>query len=356
MPICANVCTLLTILLLVVRSAPGADDAISVPAAELGRGYQLIGKLHEALGKVVRVQGHVVEGNAKGFATGPHLLVQRINGRATQEHIELLLVDETHAAKPDALTNVKPEIGKTYELEGYESGGFVGDPDLGERWRQSPLHHFLLNFGYVRGKQIAAIDFTPQDFVGQRALLQGTARDQDGKAVMDGSAWQVIVNSNAPWPKGIAGKKVETLGMYNGPKREASDSRTSPVFSLIDGTARPVALEDQLGEKVELRGMATSLNGVWWFEFRDIDMYVENLENLPGFSEDHRAKPIVVRGVLDRAKLPRLDQVSVKADRNLRNYFIIRQATWAPTSALLAPEHPSLQRWIATDSLNDKDE
>jgi hypothetical protein len=185
-------------------------------------------------------------------------------------------------------------------------------------------------------------------------LLEGIARDEDGKAIMEGDGWIVIVDSKAPWPKGTLGKHVETLGMYNPGKPDFDNPRAVKRYSLIDGTWRPVKLEDQLGQKVELRGTGMHHNGV--FAFRGIDVYVENLENLPGWSNENVGQPIVIRGVLDKAKLPRIDQISVKANRNLREHYIIRKASWAPTDPLLAPERSAALRWIATNSIDDKDE
>jgi hypothetical protein len=125
-------------------------------------------------------------------------------------------------------------------------------------------------------------------------------------------------------------------------------------YTLIDGTWRPVNLEDQLGEKVELRGTGMGDKGV--FDFRGLDVYVENLENLPGWSDENVGQPIVIRGVLDKAKLPRIDQISVKQNRNLRDHYIVRKASWEPTDALLAPERSAALRWIATSSIDDEDE
>ncbi|WP_254510467.1 hypothetical protein [Anatilimnocola floriformis] len=354
----ANVFSAITFFVVGTLSAAlGQETKVAVPVVELGKGYELIGRLHEPLGKVVRVKGFVVEGSSKGFDSNDNFRVQRINGKATQEYIQLQMDDETHAVPTQEKDKIRPQRGKSYELEGYETGGFVGHPDLGAGpFFQTVPHYFRLEFCFVRVKEIPAVTFTPADFIGRRAILQGIARDKDGQAIMDGEQWQVIVNPKAPWPKEILEKKVETLGMYNPGKPDYDNPKAVEVFTLIDGSARPVDLADQVGQKVELRGRATSRNGVWWFEFRDQDIYVENLEEMPGWSEEVSRQPIVIRGVLAKAKLPRVDQVSVKANRNLRDYYIVRQATWAVAGKLLGPEEPTLQRWIATNSIDDKDE
>ena len=121
--------------------------------------------------------------------------------------------------------------------------------------------------------------------------------------------------------------------MYN----PSSDRRQ---FQLLDGEWRLVALEDQLGREVTLRGQARSLNGVWWFRYRGVDLYVENLERLPGWSSENHWRPVEIRGRLEKAKLPRLEQISLKAERDLKEYFIVRNAHWSALPALLGPERP----------------
>jgi hypothetical protein len=155
---------------------------------------------------------------------------------------------------------------------------------------------------------------------------------------LDGST--IVVDAKSPWPKGITGKKVETLGFYN-PTRE---ERT---YLLVDGHWHPASLDDQLGQQVELRGIARSLNDIWWFDFRGTDMYVENMSQLPGWTRELWGRPIVIRGTLEKAKLPRIDQISLRSDRGLRDYYIIRRASWQPLEALLSPELSSEQRGVA---------
>jgi len=62
-----------------------------IPLSEIGEGgkYQLIGKLHQPLGKLCTLQGVAIEGQFKGYEGGPNLQVQRINGVATQELIQI---------------------------------------------------------------------------------------------------------------------------------------------------------------------------------------------------------------------------------------------------------------------------
>jgi hypothetical protein len=298
---------------LVVYSPAGADEpAIGVPVTDLGKGHKLIGKLHEPLGTVVKIQGVVVEGPFKGYEGGPNIRVQRINGKATQEDIQIPLQNETFAVKPDELSKVEPQIGKTYELEGYESGGFVGHPgglsDDGLGWIQTTGHHFSLQFHFVRGKSIPAVKCSPREFERRRALFQGVARDLNEMAIMEGNGWNVIVNRKGTWPKQMIGKQVETVGLYERRRANQDDAADVETYMLLDGSSRPVNLEDQLGQEVELRGRAWSGNDKWSFQFRETKMYVENLAELPGWSGENRGRPIIIRGILEKARLPSLEQ------------------------------------------------
>jgi hypothetical protein len=321
-----------------------ADEAvIGVPVTDLGKGHKLIGNLHEPLGTVVKVQGIVVDGPFKGFEGGPNIRVQRINGKATQEDIQLPLKNETFAVKPDELSKIEPRIGKTYELQGYESGGFVGHPSAiwkdKRGWIQTTNHHFSLRFYYVRGKMIPAVKDSPREFEGRRALFQGVASNDQEMAIMEGDGWSIIVNPKSTWPKQMIGKRVETLGTYDRLMRDTDNAPDMERYVLLDGSSRPVSLEDQLGQEVELRGRAWSSNDIWRFQFRETEMYVENLNELPGWSDENRGRAVLIRGILEKAKLPSLEQGTPDDPApKPRDYFIVRKASWAPTEPLLGPE------------------
>ena len=49
---------------------------------------------------------------------------------------------------------------------------------------------------------------------------------------------------------------------------------------------------------------------------------------------------MIIRGVLEKAMLPRLDQITDKPHRELEEQYIVRKASWEPIPALLSPERP----------------
>lgn len=333
-----------TFLCLMIASACFAAEPQNIPLNQLGDKFQLVGKLHVPLGTVVTLEGVVIEGPFKGYEGGFNLRVQKIQGGVTQEDIQIVISPFFYEwGKKDltggtALPNLK--VGDTYEMEGYPTGEYVGVPneafERGAEIIQTTHHYFLERFMVIKAKRNEPVAFTPSMFVGERALIQGKAVTKEGKAVMTGDGWTVIVMNDKSWPKHVEGKRIETYGMYN-------PDFHRKVFTLIDGTWSLVALEDQLGHNVELRGKARSSNGVWWFNYRGIDLYVEDIQSLPGWTIENHWKPMVIRGFLEKATLPRLDQVTQKIGRDLKEYFIVKKASWEPLPALLSPERPFIE-------------
>jgi len=314
------------------------DKPQDVPLANLGDKFRLIGKLGEPLGTVVTVQGVVVEGPFKGFEGGPNLRIQRIDGRATQEDIQICIrpyfgkYGEQRASKEEV---PKLDFGKTYEFEGYETGQFVGVP--GEAYKRAGLaiattgFYFRHELAVYKGKRTTPVVWSPADFVDREALIEGQAVSRQKRAYIEGNGWKMLADSAAGWPKEFEGKTVEGFGMVK--KGDAAE------FRLEKGVTRLVRLEDQRGRAVELRGRSWSLNGYWWLEYRGTKLYVEDMENLPGWKESGpHGGAVLITGILDEAELPDLDQISLKSERDKKKYFIVRKAAWKRLDALLAPE------------------
>ena len=332
--------------LLLVHGA-SAQVPQNVAVSKLGKEFELVGKLHAPLGRVLTIRGVVDDGPAKGFEGGPNLRVQQIDGSSYQEDIQIVLKPFFYDWGQEPLAGgiglPKLEMGKTYEMEGYETGGYIGSPSeifrRGAVVVQTTNHYFRTQFVAIKAREIEPILFAPSMFRGQKALLSGTARNQEGHAVMQGLDWAVVVSRGSSWPQDIIGKRIETHGWYNPDATWKDDPNFRPkVYDLVEGRWRLVELQDQVGKQVHLRGRARSLNGVWWFDYRGIDLYVEDLEQLPGWTEENRGRPMVIEGRLEKATLPRLDQVTEKVERDLAEYFIVRGASWNPLPALLSPE------------------
>lgn len=324
----------LTLILAYCGLSPFVLGQQSVPVEELGKSFQLIGKLHAPLGKVVTIEGVVLQGPHKGSEGGPNLRVQRIQGHYTQENIQIDLESAFSSDPP------KLEVGKTYRLSGYETGGYVGIPAGLKNFVQTTGHYFRLYFVPTKeAKIIEPFSYAPAMFEGEKALLGGTAKTIDGSAAMVGKGWTVFVKRGTAWEKDVEGKEIECHGRYNPDESwRESGPGTRENFDLLDGVWRLVRLEDQVGKQVSLRGTAVSLNGHWWLEYRGTDVHVDGMASLPGWTIDMHACPVIIEGRLERAKLPRIDQITEKPDRDLSESFIVRGASWKPLPALLFPE------------------
>ena len=195
--------------ILTVTATCFAAEPQNIPIAELGDKYRLIGKLHVPLGEVVTLQGVVVDGPFKGYEGGPNLRVQRIHGRVTQEDIQIVITpffnDWGEESTVTGNTLPELEVGAAYEMEGYETGRFVGVP--GEVLERDNMristtgHYFRESFAVIRASRIEPIIFNPRMFDGERALIQGKAQSEEGNAYMVGDGWKVAVLSDS----GLAG-------------------------------------------------------------------------------------------------------------------------------------------------------
>ena len=153
---------------LAAASSPDAPRPINVPIADLGTRYQLIGKLRAPLGRTIEVEGIVVESRLK--ESGALLRPQTIDGRPTQEDILITLRpyfrawgEESHQQGVAPLP--KLEIGKTYRMRGYETGGYEGAP--GDAYKEAGFivqtggYHFHTDFVVFRAEAIDPIAPSP---------------------------------------------------------------------------------------------------------------------------------------------------------------------------------------------------
>jgi hypothetical protein len=437
----------LALLVTVTSPSMGADDESAQRAQERQKGERFRfrlgavtgGETTETEAKLIKVRGRIVR-RRKGFGSGPNVVIEVIDGRATQEYIERPLRAEqaTPAEEMFGGTRMpKLEIGATYELEGYKRGQYVGtgplildfpapdsfgpeppadvdaersegsgsDLDDGHRrsemippWRRVPITLrnllpvanpypvptcivsrgmpvatmpvptlaasdladrstpkldenstppflcsdirclcFERHFGVITATRIDPIRFVPADFVDREALIEGRAVTRNGCGFLRDDDCELLVRADESWPTWMENKRAEAFGIV---RRGTCDHK----FHVEAAVSRLVNLKDQVGRDVELRGTAWSLNGDWWFSYRSERCYVEGLqESEPWKNGIEHAKPMVVRGVLETAKLPPLfRQRSAKREKPTLDWpeqYIVRRSTWEPVEKLLSPEH-----------------
>lgn len=325
--------SVLTILvaIAITNQSIGQESKTIVPITQLDKQYELIGQLGEKLGEIVTVSGIVIEGPSQGYADGPNLLVQIINGKATQCNIQIPISPYLHST---SFTN-KLKNGSTYKMEVYETGEYVGIPWEVVNRSKMPIQnggfYFQNRLIFLSAKRIDSIQWSPQMFIDQYALLSGVAKNENEIAFIENSNWKLKLKSFPKWPDDAIGKQAEVYGKITATAIKGN-------YSVEDCQPRLINLKDQLGKTVILRGTAWSLNGEWWFNYRGMDMYVENMDQLPNWKVDNHGAAIEITGLLYHEMLPAIDQIAVKPKRDLKNYYIIRNASWKPIDELLTPE------------------
>ncbi len=306
-----------------------------------GDRFVLVGRLGIKLGEMTTVEGRVVKGPKKGSEGGPNLLVQRVNGKATQHRIQVP-IEPYFGEFGEANFDGKPlplcKPGSTYRLRVYETGRFVGVPDAAYEEAgiglQTSGFYFRSSLCVLSGNQIDPVRWDPVDFVDREALLFGVAKNENCTPTIEASAWKLILSDANKWEDAQVGKQAEVFGTIRATKEKN-------VYRVEQCRPRLVSLADQLNKTVALRGTARSWNDHWWFNYRGTDLYVEGMAELPNWTPENHWSPMEISGCLEQAELPRIDQISRKPDRDLATYYIIRRPKWTPLKELLTPEMPA---------------
>lgn len=309
------------------------DDSIQGQMYNPGMQVELVGKLGKKLGSLLTVQGVIVEGDSKGYADGPNLVVQVINDSFTQQLIQIPVSAYLGEFGSRQLPVLK--YGATYRLRVYETGEFVGRPS--DAYREAGIilqttgFYFQNRLIVISAKKIDPIEWSPVIFLGRNALLSGIAKNENDTAVIQTPAWKLKLTGAPKWSDSEIGKLAEVYG-------KPRETETKGVYLIENGEPRLVRLEDQLGKTVKLRGIAISTNEYWWFNYRDTDLYIEKMEELPGWTAENHFGPMEITGVLEQADLPDIDQITVVDKPDLKKYYIVRKASWKPVARLLTPE------------------
>ena len=294
---------------------------------------ELEGQLGLKMGTVLTVQGIVIEGDQKGYTDGPNLLVQTINDSFIQDLVQIPMSPYFGDFGEKKLP--KLAVGSTYSLRVYETGEFNGAPP--DAFKESGVivqtaeFYFQNRLMVLSGEKINPIDWSPDKFLGRSALLSGATTNDHDTAMIETAKWKLKLIGSPKWKPSDIGKLAEVNGLIQA-------TQINNVYKVVNGEKRLVKLEDQLGRSVKLKGLAMSLNGHWWFHYRGIDLYVEKMQELPGWKEENHFLAMEITGLLEQAELPNIQEISIKAKPGLKTYYIVRNAGWSPTTELLAPE------------------
>lgn len=320
------------------------ENKIPVEINNLSDKYEIIGELGFQLGTIVTVEGIVVRGPFKGYEGGLNLNIQKIDGLPTQKHIQIPVTPFYRKFGQDNLP--KLNTGSCFRLRVYETGAYIGVPydafDEAGVIFQTASFYFRNELVVVSGEKIEKINWSPKEYLGKFALLDGVAQNENDSAIILSTNWKLKLSGARKWNANEVGKLVEVYGKVT----KTIDKNTYIIDSC---QARLVKLNDQLGKVVKLRGTARSLNGYWWFNYRGIDLYVEDMEKLPGWTSENHWQPMEITGILELDSLPRIDQISLKPERDLDLYFIVRKASWTPIDTLLEQELPPIKKEISIE-------
>lgn len=310
------------------------DSTIPISIINPDKKLKLIGELGLKLGETATVCGIIIDGPSKGYGDGPNLLVQKINGVSIQRFIQI-------PVKPYPFMEFgkhplpKLEYEETYRFRLYETGEFVGTPD--EAFNEAGIvfqetgFYFQNRLILISGKKTNKVEWKPADFLGREALLQGIAKNEGSIPIIYNSKWKLKLLDVDPWNESEIGKQVEVFGKVQ---------KENGLGSYYVKGSQPglIQLEDQLGKKVKLRGTVRSENNYWWFHYRGTDLYIDNIDKLPDWEDVYHWQSIEVKGFLEHERLPDIEQIGLKEDRDLKMYYIIRDASWSPVDELLSLE------------------
>jgi len=305
----------------------------------------IIGELGKPFGTIVIVKGVLVDYFSKRGDSGPNLIVQMIDDSATQQFIQIPILSFFGL---DDNPIAKLEFGATYEFRVFEEGWYAGTPQhMYDRMLSAPQvirydttkdgvtatvspgyvpqsspFHFQNRLFATDWEKIDPIAWCPELFTEKKGLLNGVAKNEDDTAIVEQGAWKIKLPGLKKWEDAIIGKPAEVYGLF----RKTANKN---IYALEAGWAQPVNVEDQVGQVVKMRAKVINLNGNWWLNYRGTDIYVEDMDKLPGWSTNSDYRLIEITGLLE------------KMDKNYGDkqfHYIVKNASWAPTEGLLLPE------------------
>lgn len=253
-------------------------------------------------GDTIEVQGVCVAD--LDWDSGPATIrVLRIGGKPTQEQLDVRLSAgrDDGAFRYEALMRLP--AGTHYFVRGRLTNA-----------RINGLHN-VARLMPEEIRPIAAAELRAAEFVDREAVFEGQALAGGRLNYGDET---IRVAGIEDWPEQIRGKSVAVRGTV----RKAADGLLieRPTWKLF-------RLEDLVNQRVVLDGVLLSLNGEWWFNYRDqrLDLTWKVGPRLR-FDGDNHYRQVRVRGELILQDRPSLDQISVKWARDLVPTYAIRGA------------------------------
>jgi hypothetical protein len=255
-----------------------------------------------AVGQKLTLAGVRIEApDRQRFPSRFLIRVLRVDGVATQEEL-LFYLSKGHDWDWQNEQRKKFKPGTYCKVTGTVRDGVKSD-------REGLFH--------LEPESVAAckpIQNSPGDFVGRHAEFEGEARRMKDRATLLVGKESLRIEGLEAWPEWANGKRVMASGDVVSRKNGLMLSKSK--WRLLE-------LKDQVGRDVDLPGHFWSLNGEWGFMYRDTKIYVDGVKP----ETDWHWERVIVHGRLARQVRPSLDQISQKTDRDLEEYFVVRDAT-----------------------------
>lgn len=300
----------------------------------LGKDFRLIGRTGKPFGEMSSIIAWVSTKRYKG--EGKLAVLLEVDGRPINELVELPISDlwpELELVEAKEGGRVRGEYrdsfseGETYRFTGFETGGFVGrseaadcEPDrlVGEAAR----FRFRCEYKVCRSELID--DQTdPSSRVGQSTFIEGRAENRGERAFIVGKGWSVGLGNAQAWKDWELRKRVNAVGVVQRGSGDGEYVLEPTRFGLS-------RLEDMVGQRVRVHGMAYSMNVTgrsMRYRGRGVEVVIADRSRAEGWPFD---APVWVECT-----------VSEKPTTDCDRRFVLNVEKWGTCSALLPKEHTS---------------
>ncbi|MBL0870982.1 MAG: hypothetical protein IBJ18_10445 [Phycisphaerales bacterium] len=300
----------------------------------LGKEYQLLGKTGKPFGEM----SSIVAGISSKRYKGENMLavVLEVDGRPIDELIEMPISDlwpELELVESKETGRIRGEYrdsffeGETYRFTGYETGGFHGRPEAAECEprrvvAEAAMFRFRCEYKVCRSELIN-YQSDPGARVGRNAFIEGRAENRGERAVIVGEGWSLALTNTPAWKDWELKKRVNAVGVVQRGGKDGEYALEPTRFGLS-------RLEDMVGKRVKVYGMAYSMNVEQRsLQYRDrrVDVVISDHSKAEGWPFD---EAVWVECT-----------VSEKPTSNGDRSFVLNVEKWGKSSALLPQEHTS---------------
>jgi hypothetical protein len=200
------------------------EEKIPVHLKKPGKQFEIVGELGVRLGTTLTVRGILVDGSNKGYPGEPILMIQMINDKPIQCNIQIPVCPYFGKFGEKPLPVL--EYGSTYWFRLYETGEYVGIPD--EAYHEAGIllqtsgFYFQNRLMIISGEKITPIEWAPNTFLNENALLSGIAKNENDIPFIKTAKWKLKLIGINKWTESEIGKEVEVYGEIQ--KTEAGDN------------------------------------------------------------------------------------------------------------------------------------